>query len=153
MVHLTGQKRQSQFFSLRNINALTHYYANLSGLGLCGPGLPRTRAKIRVRTYVDTTVAKAYDRNFLYWRGLDEEPPIFQALGGCYPARWDPKCRPPTAIENNMPSILYHHRLNLEMQLPLMHANTKLITTVREPLDLFHRTWLEIFFRSKLQSY
>ena len=86
-----------------------------------------------------------FERNFLYWRGLDEEPPIFQALGGCYPAQWDRKCRPPTAFENNMPSILYHHRLNLEVQLPLMRTDTKLITTVREPLDLFHRFWFPEF--------
>ena len=34
MEHLTGRKQQNRFSSWRNINAWTHYYENLSGLGL-----------------------------------------------------------------------------------------------------------------------
>ena len=78
-------------------------------------------------------------RNYLYWRGLTEEIPTFQALGGCYPSRWDPKCRPPTELKSHVRNILYHHRLNLDKQLPLMFPDTKLVTTVREPVSLLHR--------------
>ena len=78
-------------------------------------------------------------RNYLYWRGLTEEISTFQALGGCYPSRWDPKCRPPTELKSHVRNILYHHRLNLDKQLPLMFPDTKLVTTVREPVSLLHR--------------
>ena len=77
--------------------------------------------------------------NYLYWRGLREEIPIFRALGGCYPSRWDPKCRAPTEMKSHIHNILYHHRLNLKDQLPLMFPDTKLITTVREPVSLLYR--------------
>ena len=78
-------------------------------------------------------------RNYLYWRGLTEEISTFQALGGCYPSRWDPKCRPPTELKSHVRNILYHHRLNLDKQLPLMFPDTKLVTTVREPVSLLYR--------------
>ena len=70
---------------------------------------------------------------------MTEEKSIFQALGGCYPARWDPKCRPPIENKYHVRNILYHHRLNLDEQLPLMFPDTKLITTVREPVSLLYR--------------
>ena len=85
-------------------------------------------------------------RNYLYWRGMTEEVSIFQALGGCYPARWDPKCRPPTEFKSHVRNILYHHRLNLDEQLPRMFPDTKLITTVREPVSLLYRK----FFTTRL---
>ena len=80
-------------------------------------------------------------RNYLHWRGLTEEVSIFQALGGCYPSRWDPKCRPSTELKSHVRNILYHHRLNLDEQLPLMFPDTKLITTVREPVSLLYRNF------------
>ena len=86
-------------------------------------------------------------RNYLYWRGMTEEVSVFQALGGCYPSRWDPKCRPPTELESHVRNILYHHRLNLDEQLPRMFPDTKLITTVREPVSLLYRKlFTSIFF-------
>ena len=87
-------------------------------------------------------------RNYLYWRGMTEEKSIFQALGGCYPSRWDPKCRPPIENKYHVRNILYHHRLNLDEQLPLMFPDTKLITTVREPVSLLYRNFFFLSGRS-----
>jgi len=80
-------------------------------------------------------------QNYMLWRGLKYEPQIFKSLGGCYPARWNPYCRPPTALKNFLPSIKYHHRLNLEEQLPLMEPGTKVITTIRQPLSFLHSAY------------
>ena len=44
-------------------------------------------------------------------------------------------------FENFLPSIKYHHRLNLDEQLPLMEPGTKIITTIRQPLSFLHSSY------------
>ena len=44
-------------------------------------------------------------------------------------------------FQNFLPSIKYHHRLNLDEQLPLMEPGTKIITTIRQPLSFLHSSY------------
>ena len=44
-------------------------------------------------------------------------------------------------LKNYLPSIKYHHRLNLDEQLPLMEPGTKVITTIRQPISFLHSSY------------
>ena len=44
-------------------------------------------------------------------------------------------------VQNFVPSIKYHHRLNLDEQLPLMEPGTKVITTIRQPISFLHSSY------------
>jgi len=73
-------------------------------------------------------------QNYLRWRGYFNERPIYATLGGCYPARYDPKCRSTPHFKDH-PSIFYHHRFNPDYQTTI---GAKIYTSIREPLSHFY---------------
>jgi len=71
---------------------------------------------------------------------------LYYTLGGCYPARYDPKCRPSPHFTDHG-SIFFHHRFNHKVQKEIMGDGTKFYTSVREPLSHFYSSFNFFYYR------
>jgi len=87
-------------------------------------------------------------RNYVHWRGVQNERPLFSSLGGCYPAKWDPRCRK-VPHPDRVTSFFYHHRFNPIVQKELASPGTVFISSIREPYSQFLSTFNFFYFRNE----
>ena len=99
--------------------------------------------KHKVASSTLRSVFKKIDRHL----GLRTEPTLVGPQGGCYPARITKKCL--VGGFEEIQSINYHFRWNMEEIDDLLEEGTIRVTSIREPLSCFRSVYNYFYTRMK----